>query len=82
MEDRGQRMQEDYRLDYGVAEACEADVTTHCSAEKVSTLTLLKLQSAKTSPGSARKRSDSRLRLFDRSQKPPVEMLLPCCNAV
>lgn len=27
-------MQEDYRLDYGVAEACEPDVVTYCSAEK------------------------------------------------
>ena len=30
-------MQEDYRLDYGVAEACEPDVTTYCAAEKVCT---------------------------------------------
>ena len=35
VEERGQRMQEDYRLDYGVAEACEPDVTTYCAAEKV-----------------------------------------------
>ena len=35
VEERGQRMQEDYRLDYGVAEACEPDVTTFCAAEKV-----------------------------------------------
>ena len=28
-------MQEDYRLDYGVAQACEPDVTAFCSAEKV-----------------------------------------------
>ncbi|BDA41257.1 probable Golgi apparatus protein 1 [Coccomyxa sp. Obi] len=34
VEERGQRMQEDYRLDYGVAEACEPDVVTYCSAEK------------------------------------------------
>lgn len=34
VEERGQRMQEDYRLDYGVAEACEPDVTTFCAAEK------------------------------------------------
>ena len=27
-------VQEDYRLDYGVAEACEPDVVTFCSAEK------------------------------------------------
>jgi hypothetical protein len=27
-------LQEDYRLDYGVAEACEPDVVTFCSAEK------------------------------------------------
>ncbi len=26
--------QEDYRLDYGVAEACEPDVVTYCAAEK------------------------------------------------
>ena len=38
VEERGQRMQEDYRLDYGVAEACEPDVTTYCGAEKVLTL--------------------------------------------
>lgn len=35
VEERGQRMQEDYRLDYGVAEACESDVTTFCASEKV-----------------------------------------------
>jgi len=35
VEERGQRMQEDYRLDYGVAEACEPDVATYCTAEKV-----------------------------------------------
>jgi hypothetical protein len=35
VEDRGQRMQEDYRLDYGVAQACEPDVTAFCAAEKV-----------------------------------------------
>ena len=37
VEERGQRMQEDYRLDYGVAQACESDVTTYCAAEKVHT---------------------------------------------
>ena len=35
VEDRGQRMQEDYRLDYGVAAACEPDVNAFCAAEKV-----------------------------------------------
>lgn len=35
VEERSLRMQEDYRLDYGVAEACEPDVATFCSAEKV-----------------------------------------------
>ena len=35
VEDRGQRMQEDYRLDFGVAQACEPDVTAFCAAEKV-----------------------------------------------
>ena len=35
VEERGQRMQEDYRLDYGVAEACEPDVAIYCTAEKV-----------------------------------------------
>lgn len=43
VEERGQRMQEDYRLDYGVAEACEPDVTTYCAAEKV-TLALAPLR--------------------------------------
>lgn len=40
VEDRGQRMQEDYRLDFGVADACEPDVTAFCAAEKVGNLSL------------------------------------------
>ena len=35
VEERGSRMQEDYRLDYGVSEACEADVQAQCAVEKV-----------------------------------------------
>jgi Golgi apparatus protein 1 len=35
VEERGMRMQEDYRLDYGVAEACEPDVASFCASEKV-----------------------------------------------
>ena len=34
VEARGQAMQQDYRLDFGVAEACEPDVDRTCSAEK------------------------------------------------
>ena len=47
VEERGQRMQEDYRLDYGVAEACEPDVTTYCAAEKV------RLHALQTHPSTA-----------------------------
>ena len=36
VQDREARMQEDYRLDYGVASQCEADVNQYCSLEKVS----------------------------------------------
>ncbi len=35
VQDREARMQEDYRLDYGVASQCEADVNHYCSIEKV-----------------------------------------------
>lgn len=35
VQDREARMQEDYRLDYGVASQCEADVIQYCSLEKV-----------------------------------------------
>ena len=35
VQDREARMQEDYRLDYGVASQCEADVNHYCSVEKV-----------------------------------------------
>ena len=38
VEKRGQSMQEDYRLDYGVSAACEPDVEQKCAAEKVSSL--------------------------------------------
>ncbi|KAK9838535.1 hypothetical protein WJX81_005974 [Elliptochloris bilobata] len=34
VEARGQAMQQDYRLDFGVAEACEPDVDRLCAAEK------------------------------------------------
>ena len=34
VEARGQAMQQDYRLDFGVAEACEPDVDRMCAAEK------------------------------------------------
>ncbi|DBA68142.1 TPA: hypothetical protein ACH3X2_013949 [Trebouxia sp. C0005] len=34
VQDREARMQEDYRLDYGVASQCEADVNHYCSVEK------------------------------------------------
>ncbi len=37
VQDREARMQEDYRLDYGVASQCEADVNHYCSVEKVCT---------------------------------------------
>lgn len=39
VQDREGRMQEDYRLDYGVASQCEADVNQYCSLEKVSMTT-------------------------------------------
>ena len=48
VEERGQRMQEDYRLDYGVAEACEPDVTTYCAAEKVHLPARLGLQQCRS----------------------------------
>ena len=35
---REARMQDDYRLDYGVASQCEADVEQWCSLEKVMVL--------------------------------------------
>ena len=35
VEQRGQIMQEDYRLDYGVSSACENDVEVSCFLEKV-----------------------------------------------
>ena len=50
VEERGQRMQEDYRLDYGVAEACEPDVTTYCAAEKVQILPCTCSQAMHTMP--------------------------------
>lgn len=39
VEDRQERMQGDYRLDYGVASQCGADVDVFCSLEKVGLLT-------------------------------------------
>lgn len=35
VQERESGMQEDYRLDYGVASQCEADVNQYCSLEKV-----------------------------------------------
>ena len=35
VEQRSSRMQEDYRLDYGVSSNCEADVGRVCAAEQV-----------------------------------------------
>ncbi len=35
VEARAQRMQEDYRLDYGVSTQCKEDVPQFCAAEQV-----------------------------------------------
>ena len=35
VEQQSMRMQEDYRLDYGLASKCEADVARVCAAEQV-----------------------------------------------
>ena len=35
VQEREAQMQADYRLDYGIASQCEADVDQHCSVQKV-----------------------------------------------
>lgn len=44
VEQRQEKMQDDYRLNYGVASQCGADVDAYCSFEKVICSTLVMLQ--------------------------------------
>jgi hypothetical protein len=52
VEKRTSAMQEDYRLDFGVASKCEAAVNTLCLTEKVTVISLLGAMVSRITAGS------------------------------